>query len=219
MISIIIPTLDEAGHLPVTLKKIRANSAAHEIIIADGGSHDATLQIAIAAGANIVTSDKSGRSLQMNAGAKTASGDIFLFLHGDTHLHDFSLEQIAGALKNERVVGGGFARRFDSDSLFLRCTCAVATLRCSLFGLFLGDQGIFVRRNVFEKLGGFREMKLFEDVDFSRRLAQAGKTVTLRPAVISSARRFAGRGPVLMTCRDLWLTCKYVSGLENYSAR
>ncbi len=219
MISIIIPTLNEAEHLLITVKKIRANASAHEIILADGGSTDATLEIAKALGIKIVCAEKCGRGFQMNAGAKNASGEIFLFLHADTHLHSFSLTQIEDALKNERIVGGGFARRFDSDSLFLRGTCALATARSSVFGLLLGDQGIFVRRSVFEKLSGFREMRLFEDVDFSRRLARVGKTITLKPAVISSARRFAKRGPILTTCRDLWLTCKYAIGLEDYSAR
>lgn len=218
VISVIVPTLNEAEYLPATLEKIRASSTAHEIIVADGGSSDATVQLATAAGAGIVHSEK-GRSLQMNAGAKMANGEIFLFLHADTQLPNGSLAQIQDAMKLVRIVGGGFARRFDSESFFLRCTCLVATLRSSLFGLFLGDQGIFVRRDVFEKLGGFKKMILFEDVDFSRRLARTGKTVTLRPAVISSARRFKKRGPFLTTCRDLWLTGKYVSGLENYSER
>ncbi len=219
MISIIIPTLNEAEHLPITLEKIRANFVAHEIIVADGGSTDATLEIAKAARAKLVCLEKPGRSLQLNAGAKGGRGETFLFLHADTQLHPFSLAQIEKALKDARVSGGGFARRFDSNSLFLRCTCVIGDARCSLFGLFLGDQGIFVRRNIFEQLGGFKEMKAFEDVDFSRRLACTGKTVTLRPAVISSARRFARHGPFLTTCRDLWLTGKYVGGLENYSAR
>ena len=218
MISIVIPTLNEAEHLPVTLEKLRTNATEHEIVIADGGSTDATVQIASAGGAKVICAEK-GRSFQMNAGAKAAGGDIFLFLHADTQIRPTSLSQIENALRDVRVVGGGFARRFNSDSLFLRGTCVIAAWRSSLFGLFLGDQGIFVRRDVFEKLGCFKEMNLFEDVDFSRRLAKTGRTVTLRPAVISSARRFKKRGPFLTTCRDLWLTAKYISGLENYSER
>ncbi|MEO7300078.1 MAG: TIGR04283 family arsenosugar biosynthesis glycosyltransferase [Verrucomicrobiota bacterium] len=218
MISIIIPTLNEAGQLPVTLEKIRANSAPHQIIIADGGSSDATLEVAKRQGAEIIRAEKQ-RSSQMNAGAKAARGEIFLFLHADTHLPSSSLSQIESALKDEGVVGGGFARRFDSNSIFLRGTCALATWRSRRFGLFLGDQGIFVRREIFARLGGFKEMTAFEDVDFSRRLAQCGKTATLQPAVVSSARRFEKRGPFLTTCRDLWLTVNYATGWKNYSAR
>ncbi|MBA4149052.1 MAG: TIGR04283 family arsenosugar biosynthesis glycosyltransferase [Verrucomicrobia bacterium] len=217
MISIVIPTLNEAERLPLTLKCIRANTVAHEIIVADGGSTDATLQVAMDRGAKVVCSDK-GRARQMNAGAEVALGNILLFLHADTQIHPSSLTRIEEVVKDRRVVGGGFARKFDSDSMFLRCSCAVATLRCSIFGWFLGDQGIFVRREVFERLGGFREMTAFEDVDFSRRLAGRGKTATLRPAVLSSARRFSQRGPFLTTCRDIWMTCQYLGG-KNYSAK
>ncbi|MEO6183149.1 MAG: glycosyltransferase, partial [Verrucomicrobiota bacterium] len=135
VISIIIPTLNEVRDLPVTLEKIRANSAPHEIILTDGGSTDATLEIAESAGAKIVCSEKCGRAFQMNAGVMNARGEIFLFLHADTQLHPFSLAQIEDAFKNEKVVGGGFARRFDSDSLFLRGTCALAAARSSVFGL------------------------------------------------------------------------------------
>ncbi|MGI8966547.1 MAG: TIGR04283 family arsenosugar biosynthesis glycosyltransferase [Limisphaerales bacterium] len=219
MISIIIPTLNESGPLPVTLEKVRANYSPHEIIIADGGSNDSTLAIASAARAKIVRASFPNRARQMNLGAREATGDIFLFLHADTQLRETSLAQIENALRDQRVVGGGFARRFDCDSFFLRATCAVATWRSKLFGWFLGDQGIFVRRKVFEELCGFKEMNLFEDVDFSRRLAGAGKTITPKPSIISSARRFEKRGPLFTTCRDLWLTGKYVSGLESYSAR
>lgn len=218
MISIIIPTLNEAEHLPRTLGKIRANAAACQIIIADGGSQDETLEIGQALGAKVVSSEK-GRALQMNAGAGHASGDILLFLHADTQLNDSSLEQIEAALVSADVVGGGFSRRFDSDSAFLQITCAMADWRSRRFGIFLGDQGNFVRREIFEHLGGFTEMTAFEDVDFSRRLARCGKTVTLQPGVISSARRFEKRGPFLTTCRDLWLSAKYASGLDDYSAR
>ncbi len=218
MISIIIPTFNEAGQLPATLGKIRANASPHQIIIADGNSRDATLEVARKHGAEIIRAEKR-RSSQMNAGVKAARGEIFLFLHADTHLPPSSLSQIESALKDDGVVGGGFARRFDSNSIFLRGTCAMAGWRCRQFGLFLGDQGIFVRREIFNRLGGFKEMRAFEDVDFSRRLAGCGKTVTLEPAVISSARRFEKCGPFLTTCRDLWLSVKYATGLEDYSAK
>lgn len=212
MISIVIPTLNEAAPLPLTLEKIRANPAEHEIIVADAGSMDETVRIAGAAGARVLACPERGRSSQMNRGAAVARGEVLLFLHADTHLQNFSLAQVEEALENERVVGGGFARRFDSDSLFLRFSCRLATWRCICFGWFLGDQGIFVRKKTFDQLGGFGAMNLFEDIDFSRRMARMGKVRTLRPGVVSSARRFQAHGPFGRTCRDLWLTCKYVSG-------
>jgi rSAM/selenodomain-associated transferase 2 len=212
VISVIIPTLNEGEHLAATLERVRANSARHEMIVVDGGSADDTLAIASAGGARTAATSVANRASQMNAGAEAALGNVFLFLHADTRLRATSLAQVENALRDERVVGGGFARRFDSDSAFLRVTCALATIRCSLFGLFLGDQGIFVRRTVFQQVGGFPRLSLFEDVDFARRLARLGRTVTLRPGVISSGRRFVKRGPIRTTCRDFWLACRYVRG-------
>lgn len=212
MIAVIIPVLNEGAHLAETLERVQSNSVSHDTIVVDGGSDDETVAIASRAGARIITAPAPSRSLQMNLGAAEAKSDVLLFLHADTHIQKGSLAQIENALADKRVVGGGFARKFNSDSSFLRLTCALATLRCSLFGLFLGDQAIFVRGYIFDELHGFKEMNPFEDVDFSRRLARAGKTVTLKPAIVSSARRFQKRGPLLMTCRDMWLTCKYISG-------
>ena len=215
MISIVIPTLNEAANLPLTLERIRSNPVAHEIVIADGGSTDATLQIAEAAGAKPIISPIKRRSAQLNLGATVALGDSLLFLHADTLLQKFSLNQIVEMLKDERVVGGGFARRFDSNSMFLRMSCRLATWRCIAFGWFLGDQGIFVRKDTFDRLGGFREMDRFEDLDFSRRMARLGKVRTLQPGVVSSARRFRRHGPFGQTFRDLGLTCQYVAGRIN----
>lgn len=212
MISIVIPTLNEAANLPLTLESIRSNPAAHEIVVADGGSTDATFRIAEAAGVKTVISPVKRRSAQMNLGATMAVGDPLLFLHADTLLRKFSLNQIEEALKDERVIGGGFARRFDSNSMFLRMSCRLATWRCIAFGWFLGDQGIFVRRETFDRLGGFRETERFEDVDFSRRMARLGKVRTLQPGVVSSARRFQRHGSIGQTFRDLRLTCQYVAG-------
>ena len=115
-------------------------------------------------------------------------------------------------LTNNAIIGGGFARRCDSNSSFLRTTCLLASLRTRLTGWFLGDQAIFVRKRVFEKLGGFHQLDLFEDLDFSRQMTQMGKVVTLSPPVISSSRRFQHRGAVLTTLSDLWLTARYLMG-------
>jgi rSAM/selenodomain-associated transferase 2 len=214
MISIIIPTFNEARQLPATLDAIQRNEGAHEAIVVDAGSFDATINVALEHGAGAVSSSVRQRARQMNLGAQSAQGDVFLFLHADTRLPQNALEKIEYAMAKEHVVGGGFARRYDSPSWFLRGTCALAGVRTRLSGWFLGDQAIFVQREVFEMLGGFRDLNLFEDLDFSRRMGRKGRVVTLRPPVISSARRFSLCRPWLTTWSDLLTTWRYLRSVD-----
>jgi rSAM/selenodomain-associated transferase 2 len=225
LVSIIIPTLDEADTICPTLAAIAANGTAHEVIVADGGSSDGTAELGEQRGIRLVRATERNRAIQMNEGRRLAGGDALLFLHADTLIAPEALAKITNALRERQVVGGAFARRYASPSLFLRTTCLLAELRGKAFGWFLGDQAIFVRTEVFDALGGFRELEIFEDLDFSRRMKQAGRVVTLRPPVVSSARRFCSRGPVRATLSDFLLTCRYLLGkrftaseLENGSA-
>jgi uncharacterized protein len=150
----------------------------------------------------------------MNLGAAEARGRILLFLHADTLLPRGALVKIIAAIDRSDVIGGAFSRRYRSPSPTLAITSRLAALRNRLFGWYLGDQAIFVRRDVFAELGGYRDIPVFEDLDFSRRLSAGGKTVTLTPPVCSSARRFARLGPLRTTWEDLILTRRYLSG-EN----
>jgi len=211
MISIIIPTRDEAVHLPAALDALAANLRSCEVIVADGASGDATVDVAKVRGASVIQCATRQRATQLNAGARCARGDVLLFLHADTLLPPSGLERIEAALAHHEIVGGAFARRYDSPSFLLRVTCLLAEARCRWNGWFLGDQAIFVRREMFTTLGGFREYEIFEDLDFSRRLARAGRVVTLRPPVVSSARRFAN-GAWRRTCLDFAMTCRYLRG-------
>lgn len=210
MISVIIPAWNEAAHLPATLASVRAQREPHEVIVACADSTDLTAVLVERSRAKIIRGSRRQRAAQMNAGAAAAVGHAFLFLHADTLLPFGALANIEAALADPRVLGGGFARRYASPSLFLRLTCALAELRTRACGWFLGDQAIFVRRTVFEKLGGFRDRDQFEDLDFSRRLARSGRVVTLRPPVVSAARRFAP-GAVRTTWRDLRLTIGHLA--------
>ncbi len=212
MVSVVIPTLNERDFLAVTLQHVKANDVEHECIVVDGGSVDGTVEIAESAGAQVVISNQCQRAAQMNLGARQARGDILVFLHADTRLPPAALTRIEQKLADPHVVGGAFTRRFNTNSFLLRLTCRLAEARSHMFGWHLGDQAMFVRRDIFQKLGGFREIGLFEDLDFSRRLARLGRVVTLRPAVISSDRRFQSRGPLATTMRDVWLTLRYVCG-------
>ena len=214
MLSVIIPTLNEAETLPRTLDAlaVAANGgSACEVIVVDGGSTDETLHEARARNCVCLLSARAQRAAQMNAGAARARGAILLFLHADTRLPSGASDRVAAACARPDVVGGGFARRYDSPSRWLRLTCWLAAQRNRWFGWHLGDQAIFVRRSVFERLGGFRELDTFEDVDFSHRLGREGRVVTLHPPVISSARRFLRRGPFLTSLADIVLTLRYLA--------
>ena len=210
MISVVIPTLNEAGNLPRSIAAVRANASACELIVVDAGSADPTRELANNLGASVLECAVSQRATQMNLGARRSTGDTILFLHADTLLPAEGLARIEHALTQPQVGGGGFSRRFDSRSVFLRLSCLLAEFRNRTIGWFLGDQAIFVRRALFFQLGGFRPIDQFEDLDFSRRLAATSKLVTLRPPVVSSARRFHREGPFGRTLSDLRLTIAYV---------
>jgi len=214
MISVIIPTYNEAGDLTATLDSVARSKTIPEVIVVDAGSADGTGDLARRRASCVLVSPRRQRACQMNLGARHAHGRALLFLHADTRLPTSALDRIESALLNDRVVGGGFTRRYDSNSWFLRTTCLLAGLRTRMTGSFLGDQAIFVRRETFEKLGGFSDLELFEDLDFSMRMRRTGRVVTLSPPVISSSRRFMYRGPVLTTLLDAWLTCRYLTGAD-----
>jgi rSAM/selenodomain-associated transferase 2 len=215
MISVIIPTYNEAVALTATLDSVAENKANKEVIVVDAGSVDRTSELAREKASRVLFSPRRQRAYQMNLGAQYACGATLLFLHADTLLPASALDCIASSLSKNRVVGGGFARRYNSNSCFLRTTCLLASLRTRWTGWFLGDQAIFVRREKFAELGGFRYLDLFEDLDFSRRMAKVGQVVTLLPPVISSSRRFKVHGEVLTTLSDLWLTCCYLAGVNQ----
>jgi rSAM/selenodomain-associated transferase 2 len=209
MVSVIIPTWNEAKALPATLRALEGQGTG-EIWIVDAGSTDGTPEIAHRASVTLITSPKKQRALQLNLGAQNSKGDIFLFLHADTILPVNGIAAIQNALKNETVIGGAFARTFDSSSLFLKATCLLAEIRNRAVGWHLGDQAMFIRARVFRQSGGFKLWDKFEDLEFSWRMSRAGKVVTLRPGVVSSSRRFENLGPVRTTLRDLWWTLQFL---------
>ncbi len=214
MVSVVIPTYNEAGCLSATLDSVANSKAKKEVIVVDAGSQDGTPEEAVKKGSRLLLSTRRQRAYQMNAGAQQARGCFLLFLHADTVLPASALDHIESFLSKNQIVGGGFARRYDSNSWFLRTTCLLADLRIKWTGWFLGDQAIFIRRETFHRLGGFQDLDLFEDLDFSRRMAKAGQVVTLLPPVISSSRRFQERGELLTTVSDVWLTFRYLTGAD-----
>ena len=208
-ISVVIPAVDEAATLASTLGSLRSEKVTSEVIVVDALSSDDTAAITKAAGARVILCPRRQRAHQLNVGARQAHGAILLFVHADTFLPPGALDHIVRALQNREVVGGAFTRRYASHSFVLRATCALARCRNRVIGWHLGDQAMFARRSVFFQLGGFGDVQMFEDLDFSRRLKRVGQIVTLRPGVTSSARRFEA-GPVRTTLRDLRLTLSYL---------
>ena len=199
-ISVIIPTYNEEAAVAAAVSRLKAMGVS-EIIVADGGSTDATVKLA--AGAKVVAAPK-GRAVQMNAGARCAAGDILLFLHCDTQLPNSALTQIYQALEDRRVVGGAFKVKIDYPGPFFYFASLGSNVRAALTGIYFGDQAIFVRRKVFEQLGGFPNIPLLEDWEISRKLKQAGKTALLPGPAVTSARRWLIHG----RWRTAWLMHK-----------
>lgn len=190
-ISIVIPTLNEEAiihDLAGSLQQLRGN---FEIIVADGGSQDATVRLLRQRGFQVIETAR-GRGPQMNAGAQLATGDTLLFLHADTRLPEGALSAIETALKDERVSGGNFSLIFAGETREARLLTRLYPL-LRLGGMCYGDSAIFVRRSVFEQLGGYRDYPIFEDCDLYRRMRRGGKFVRLPAAAMTSARRFEGR--------------------------
>ena len=211
MISIIVPVYNEEKALPATLARVFAQVSEYEIIVADGGSHDATRAIATAdARVHLITAPK-GRASQMNAGAYQARGEWLLFLHADTLLPDGALEAITTLPDN--VQAGGFRHRFSGDDWRLWLISWMHNWRCRRTHVFYGDQALFVRRALFERLGGFPEDYPLEDVAFGERLRAVTRPRLLDLHIVTDARKFThmgawkslGRVALILTCHELRL--------------
>lgn len=203
-VSIVVPTLDEApgiaAHL-VALGPLRAAGA--EVIVVDGGSADGTAERA-APLADVVLQAPRGRASQLNAGARAARGDVLLFLHADTSLPPTALEAVTAALGPEGRRWGRFDVTIAGSSPLLRVVAWSMNLRSRLGGIATGDQAIFVRRDAFEAVGGFPALPLMEDVAMSRALRAHGHPACLRLRVVTSGRRWEGRG-VVRTIVLMWI--------------
>ena len=210
-ISVIIPTLNEERTIIATLAHT-ADLGFDELIVVDGGSLDQTpvlvesyrlsTQSSALSPLRLVTAPP-GRALQMNKGAKTSGGEILLFLHADTQLPADAKSLIDTTLADQRMVGGRFDVRFDRPSMWGTIISKTMNWRSRLSGLATGDQALFVRRPIFEQMGGFADMPLMEDIEFSGRLKQAGATAALTATVTTSFRRWEQQGP-LRTILLMW---------------
>lgn len=178
--------------MPLRAAELAVQTAPWEWIVADGGSRDATIEVARAAGARIVTAPR-GRGPQLNAGAAVALGEVLLFLHADTTLPPGALGAIRTAAADPALRGGNFRLRFEGQDLASRLFTVYYRAQQRWLNMYYGDSAIFVRREVFAALGGFRDDPIMEDYDFVRRLERLGRTCCLPLVVTTSARRYRGR--------------------------
>jgi rSAM/selenodomain-associated transferase 2 len=164
-------------------------------------------------GVRVSVSERAGRGTQMNDAARLATGDVLLFHHIDSHLTSEHLATLRRSMEDGRRVGGAFYRKFDERHPCLRCLEPLERLHCRAFGTLYGDQSVFVRRTVFEALGGYADFPIMEDVEFSRRLRRAGPIALLDPPMETSPRRHLERGPWRTTLTNAMLLALYRLGV------
>ncbi len=211
-VSVIVPVLNEEKSLGATLRALLA-LRPYEIIVVDGGSTDRTADICRGLGIEIAPAAR-GRARQMNFGAAQARGEALLFLHADTRLPASALGDIAAALADPRCAGGRFDIELDGNHWMLRIIATLINRRSRATGVATGDQAIFVRREIFERLGGFQDIPLMEDIAFCRALKRAGRIACLRSRAVTSARRWESDG-VWRTIFKMWiLKAGYLAGVS-----
>ncbi len=212
LISIIIPTLNEAGSITQTLDALAKISEPVEVIVVDGGSNDDTVQIVRQRKVKLIAAER-GRGAQMDAGARGAQGEVLWFLHADSVPPGEAPQRIIESLRDARVVGGHFDVHFVGHSFSARFLCwFYRQLRRT--GVCYGDSAIFVRREAYNQVGGFKPFPIFEDLDLVRRLRRRGRVARVSAAVKTSSRRFEGRSFFLTFARWNFLQVLYWLGIH-----
>jgi rSAM/selenodomain-associated transferase 2 len=197
-LSIIVPALNEAQGIVAALEALAPlRASGHEVIVADGGSDDGTPELARGLCDRVIAAPR-GRAVQMNAGARAASGEVLLFLHADTRLPPDAEACVLGALRN--AAWGRFDVRIEGRHPLLKVVARAMNLRSRLTGIATGDQAIFVRRDAFE---GYAEIALMEDIAFSTAMKRRGAPARVASRVVTSGRRWESRG-VLRTIVLMW---------------
>jgi rSAM/selenodomain-associated transferase 2 len=186
MVSIIIPVLNEEREIKGVLDSVSGYSGKKEVFVIDGGSTDRTADIAKRY-AHVYLA-KRGRAAQMNAGAAMAKGDILLFVHADCRIEERVFREVEETIEKGFV--GGCLTLYSGDSFKYKIIDTIGKMNSTIFKEYFGDHGIFVKRDVFENIGGFKEIPIMEDVEFSKRLRKAGRTKQLKQRIRASTRRF-----------------------------
>jgi rSAM/selenodomain-associated transferase 2/rSAM/selenodomain-associated transferase 1 len=210
-LSVVIPTFNEAEAIGATVAQVRQTGAV-EVLVAEGGSTDATCEVARQAGA-VVLDVPGSRGAQLNAGAARAAGRRLLFLHADTQVPEGYADLIHAALDDPATVAGAFRFRTDGTGWGMRLIEWGTNLRSAVFQWPYGDQGLFLEKRVFEELGGFAPLPIMEDFDLVRRLRRRGRVVTLATPVMTSARRWTQLGPLRTWLRNQVVIAGYWLGI------
>jgi rSAM/selenodomain-associated transferase 2 len=214
---VVVPVLQEAAGVEAFLTGLRAAVGDTEVVVVDGGSTDGTAQRA-ARHARVITAPR-GRARQMNAGAAATTGDVLWFVHADCAVPRGALPALRAALADPAVVGGGFRLAFDARSPGLDFLRVTSNWRARFLHQVFGDQALFVRRAVFDELGGFPDLPLMEDLALTRALARRGRVALVPVAVTASARRIAAHGPWRMTVLMQWLKIRFLLGGDPEAIR
>jgi rSAM/selenodomain-associated transferase 2 len=211
-LTVIIPALNEAENISAAVEAVRRAEAA-EIIVVDGGSTDATAELARQAGALVLTS-RPGRGVQQRLGAERARGDLLVFLHADTRLPENYPDIIAEILSRPNVAGGAFRFKLDQPGLGFHWIERLVDWRCRLFAMPYGDQAIFVRSAVLEQAGGFPDMPIMEDYELVRRLKKFGRIEVADVAAVTSARRWLRLGALTAAYTNVACLAAYKLGVS-----
>ncbi len=214
-LSVVVPTWNEEEVLARALESLASSprDAPEEVLVVDGGSSDGTRRIAATHGARVLSTER-GRGTQLARGAQESSGDLLLFLHADARLAGGALGALRRAFHDPNLLAAGLHQRIDGRGLLYRLIERAADARVRR-GWIYGDSGLVVRRSVYESVGGFRELPLFEDLDLSRRLRRRGKTgIVPGGALEVSARRWEREGVLARTLVNWALTLAWFAGVE-----
>ena len=210
-IAVIVITLNEAATIFPCLQRVR-EAAGVQVLVADGGSTDATRTLARQAGATVVTANR-GRGSQLQAGAALARGDLLLFLHGDTLLPPAWERGVRAALANPTVAFGAFRLGIQARGWRFRLVEQGANLRARLLSLPYGDQALFLRQDLFRQVGGYRQIPCMEDLDLVRRLRRHGRFLLAPLTVRTAARRWQRLGIIRTILLNQLLVAAFVAGI------
>ena len=211
-LSVVIPALNEANRVVGAIKSARAPDV--EVLVVDGGSRDATRELAASAGARVVSSP-AGRAEQLAAGVRASCGDAIILLHADTRLPAGFHQAITSALEDDQTIGGAFRMQFEEAGWALRVVEWGVGLRVAVFGLPYGDQALFVRRRTLAAIGGIPRAPIMEDLDLVKAMRGCGRLALLDLQVTTSARRYRARGVARTLFRNAAASAARLFGIDR----